>query len=84
MVRLRGCAMTVKITTPGKLPETIARQGKCNNCKCEITCMQGDCQVVPSGAVEDDYTVPCPTNGCGYNIVTSLAPHRMRRVGESE
>ncbi len=62
--------MSIKITTPGKIPADKQYRGKCYHCGCEITCKQRDGQFVDDQRDGSFVQVPCPTAGCGQKIST--------------
>lgn len=53
--------MTIEVTKPGVLPETIKRSGKCNYCGCEFTFTTADARYSSDQRDGDALVVPCPT-----------------------
>jgi hypothetical protein len=53
--------MTIKITKPGVLPETVEREGRCNYCRCEFTFTPKDATFGEDQRDGGYYKLPCPT-----------------------
>jgi hypothetical protein len=61
--------MSIIVTHPGKLPENDPFRGTCSRCKAHVECLRSDTKPRDGGRNETDFYVPCPTPGCGSEIL---------------